>query len=193
MDKLKRLKIDFMWDYSNAPTIETFMDDELCQKISSEHRYRVCELSGGCKSVLSIHESGISDFLYHNPSDEKGFDGREFKIKTTDYEELVLKGPWSSNCKVIKINFGEDIYQGIIRVKDTLAYSAYFHIPIPREELNDMLEDVKDKAGFKRGSDYPDSHETLEKYGSDKLWNALIEIDERLDSWIKAQESDGVK
>ena len=64
--------------------------------------YFAAPLEGGYTLYMNQDvDSGYSNFYLDDPTNHRGFGGREFELDMYDGETVTLKGPWSSNSGVV--------------------------------------------------------------------------------------------
>lgn len=140
------VKIDWMEAYSNKPSITVLVDE----RMPHMDELKWMRNDGLYYTVLSC---GIIDKMYHDPRNEHGYSGREFRLPMLDGSYKTIKGPWSSRAQAInqltKLNTVDITVEvestgnrvgNMCILKDVLQHVLDVHMPGITIEMTDLYE-----------------------------------------------------
>ena len=106
MSKIIKVEIDWMDKWANAPQFVVTLDAPIDRDKLVYDSLKVGRMGGTAyKAVLGDY----ADFMWHDPTNERGYGGRVMPLRLKDGRTVEVKGPWSSNSSDMNKLFGRPL------------------------------------------------------------------------------------
>lgn len=112
--------------YANDPSLIVHVDET--KDVVARLRYRKTSDRHGTSYLAIDAETGLANYLHHNPKNQNGYGGAKFVMKMEDGTEDHIKGPWSSRASVMCEAFDVTIMDVVFKTEEGHQYAGALQV-----------------------------------------------------------------